>query len=107
MRIIYNKYFPFGPFFAINILGVIFARKDRGKLSATDENHEHIHTLQQQEMLYILFFLWYITEWLILLIKYRNLLKAYRNIRFEKEAYCFQYDLDYEKHRKHYAWFVL
>jgi len=39
------------------------------------------------ELLFIGFYLWYFIEWLILLIKYRNAHTAYRNIKFEKEAY--------------------
>ena len=39
-----------------------------------------------REMLYIIYYLWYIIEWIILLFKYGS--KAYRNIRFEKEAYA-------------------
>jgi hypothetical protein len=31
-------------------------------------------------------------------------MKAYRHIRFEKEAYEHQHDLAYLKHRKHYQY---
>ena len=48
------------------------------------------------------FFFWYVIEWIVLCVKYRNTLKAYFNIRFEKEAYLHQHDLDYLKKRKHY-----
>ena len=51
------------------------------------------------------FYLWYIIEYLIRLIIYRNTKLAYRNISFEREAYQNQYNLDYLSNRKHYSWF--
>lgn len=104
MRIIYNKYFPFGNFFAINILGVVFARKDMGELRDIDRNHELIHSLQQREMLFIGFYLWYGLEWLVRLARCLNAMQAYRSISFEQEAYAEQHDLDYSTHRSCYAW---
>ena len=57
MKIIRNKYLPIGKnFWAINILGIVFTK---GKLSRISENHEYIHTLQQREMLFVFFYLWY------------------------------------------------
>lgn len=97
MKIIYNKIIPFPGYKAINLFGIIFARK---QLKDIDINHEAIHTEQMKELLYIGFYIWYFIEWLILLFKYGN--KAYKNIRFEKEAYKYEKDLDYLKTRKHY-----
>ncbi|MBQ7279907.1 MAG: hypothetical protein IJR13_04165 [Bacteroidales bacterium] len=71
-------------------------------LSERDLNHELIHVHQQRELLYLPFFVWYVVEWLVLLLKYRDRMKAYRNIRFEKEAYRHQDDLTYLSRRKHY-----
>lgn len=99
-KVIHIKRFPVkGGFYAINIFGIIFSVQ---KLSAVELNHERIHTVQQRELLYIGFYLWYALEWLCLLIKYRSAIKAYFNIRFEKEAYRHQNDLSYLKHRRHY-----
>lgn len=99
-KVIHIKWFPVGGgFYAINLFGVLFTTQ---KLSAVDLNHERIHTAQQRELLYIGFYLWYIIEWLYLLVKYRNGLKAYFHIRFEQEAYRHQDDLEYLKKRKHY-----
>ena len=53
MKVIYNKYFPFGNFFATNIFGIIFCRSDKGRMSEVDQNHEYIHTLQQRELLFV------------------------------------------------------
>ena len=100
IKVIHIKRFPVGGgFYAINLFGVLFTTP---KLSAVDLNHERIHTAQQRELLYIGFYLWYIIEWLCLLVKYRNGLKAYFHIRFEQEAYRHQDDLEYLKKRKHY-----
>ena len=107
MKIIYNKYFPFGPFWATNVLGIIFCRIDKGRLTEVAKNHEYIHTLQQKEMGYIGFLIWYHIEWLIKWVKYRDKMKAYRNLLFEREAYQMQYILDYRNQRKHYAWWYL
>lgn len=104
MKVVYNNYIPFRPFLATNILGIVFCRKDRGPLSDVLKNHEHIHTLQQKEMLYVGFYVWYVIEWLIRLAMYRNAMKAYRNIAFEREAYRMQGDLEYVKHRRFFAW---
>ena len=99
-KVIHIKRFPVGGgFYAINLFGVLFTTQ---KLSAVDLNHERIHTAQQRELLYIGFYLWYIIEWLCLLVKYRNGLTAYFHISFEQEAYRHQDDLEYLKKRKHY-----
>ena len=107
MKIIYNKYFPLGNFFATNIFGIIFCRSDKGRMSEVDQNHEYIHTLQQREMLFVGFLLWYSIEWLWRYVKCRNLMKSYHDLYFEREAYLMEGDLDYRHHRKHFAWWYL
>ena len=102
MKVIQNKIIPFGKdFLAINLLGVIFAK---GKLSRYTENHEFIHTLQQREMLFVFFYLWYLVEWLFRIIQYRSYTKGYFHISFEQEAYCNQRNLSYPQERRHFAW---
>lgn len=86
-------------FYAINLFGLIIAFVD---LSKEELNHEHIHTAQARELLYIPFYIWYILEWGILVIRYKDRMKAYYKIRFEREAYAHQNDLKYLKKRKHY-----
>jgi len=58
-------------------------------------NHEKIHLRQQLELLILPFYIWYITEYLIGLIKYRDIKKAYYAISFEREAYDNDYNLNY------------
>lgn len=84
-------------FLAICLFGFIFSIRPLDKVEL---NHELIHAAQQKELLYLPFFFWYGLEWLILLLKYRDRMKAYQHIRFEEEAYQHQDDLTYLKHRK-------
>lgn len=72
---------PVKGFSAINLCGVVFARRECKPLSQTTLNHEAIHTVQQKELLYFGFFILYIFEWIF---------KGYRGISFEKEAYEYQ-----------------
>ena len=64
-------------------------------------NHERIHTAQLLEMGIIGFYIWYSVEWLVRLVQRGS---AYRRLSMEREAYENQRDLDYLKHRKHFAW---
>lgn len=50
-------------------------------------HHELIHIKQQQEMLVIFFYIAYLFNYIINLIKYRNHYRAYKSIVFEREAY--------------------
>lgn len=127
MIVIRNKFIPFGCFTAINFFGVVFAKRN---LSASEKNHEVIHTCQQVEwlMLYtvamlaaiicgaswwwlctvplcyhaILYGILWICEWL--LPPYD---RAYRDIALEREAYDHQADAVYIKTRKPFAWVKL
>jgi hypothetical protein len=58
-----------------------------------------------KEMLYIPFYIWYLIEYIILLIKKDK--NPYKNIRFEKEAYLYQDDNEYLKTRPHFTWLSL
>lgn len=100
MKIIRQNILPPKRFLAINLFGLLFCKKD-AKINDVIVNHESIHTAQMKEMLYIPFYLWYVTEWLVKLLFKGN---AYRNISFEREAYDNQYNLNYLKERKRYNW---
>ncbi|MCQ2129217.1 MAG: hypothetical protein MJZ08_07315 [Bacteroidaceae bacterium] len=102
MKVIRNRFIPFGhDYFAVNILGVVFAKE---ALDSHALNHEYIHTMQQKEMLYLFFFLWYAVEWLFRLAQYRSFFKAYTNVSFEREAYANMYNLHYPHQRRHFSW---
>ena len=103
VKIIQNRFIPIGKrYYAINLFGIIFAK---GKCSAVTINHEAIHTAQMKELLYIPFYLIYLLEWLIRLIQYRNLYKAYSNISFEREAYAHETNLSYISSRPRFQSF--
>ena len=53
------------------------------KINETVIRHEKIHIEQQKELLIILFYAWYLLEWIVRLFLKGN---AYENISFEKEA---------------------
>lgn len=60
--------------------------------------HEKIHYTQQSEGL-IKFYYNYLKEYFKLKKQYKNKQIAYRNISYENEAYCNQYDDKYLKDR--------
>ncbi|WP_298503651.1 hypothetical protein [uncultured Maribacter sp.] len=66
-------------------------------------NHEKIHLKQQQELLILPFYIWYITEWLLRSLFYLDSYKAYQNISFEREAYYNENNLDYLNQRKFFS----
>ncbi len=68
-----------------------------------DMTHEFIHIKQWGELLYIGFPLWYVLEWLVRLIQYRNFDKAYKNISLEREAYANDDNSTYLETRKRFA----
>ncbi|HEY1024413.1 MAG TPA: hypothetical protein VGE26_04565 [Sphingobacteriaceae bacterium] len=67
-------------------------------------NHEKIHLKQQLELLILPFYLLYLLNYLINLVRYRTHFQAYRNIGFEREAYSMEKDLKYLEHRKLWSW---
>lgn len=107
----YNYILPFPGFVAMNLCGLICFRKTyKGYGERHPEwfakviNHENIHTLQIKELWYIGFYLLYAGEWIYNLFIYKNADKAYRNIRFEKEAYRNENNLNYLSERTKFAW---
>lgn len=100
MKIIYNKIIPFKGFSAINLFGVLFARKEYEPLSERTICHEAIHTAQMRELGYIGFYILYLLEWLYRLVTTKN---AYRSISFEREAYANQANKNYLTTRRAFA----
>jgi len=66
--------------------------------------HEQIHFKQQLELLIVFFYILYLLNYLINLVRFRNHDKAYFQICFEKEAYQNDHDLEYMKNRKLFSW---
>ncbi len=87
-----NTIIPFGRFNAMAIWPFIFYKE---RLTARTERHERIHGEQQKELLLIFFYILY---------GILTLIQGYRNNLFEVEAYANDYDVNYLKTRKKYAW---
>lgn len=100
MKVIYNNIIPFPGYKAMNLFGILFARKG-ARIDDETINHESIHTAQIKELLYIFFYIWYAVEWLVRLCQYGS--DAYYNISFEREAYSNESNLEYLKNRKGYS----
>jgi hypothetical protein len=66
-------------------------------------NHERIHLRQQAELLVLPFYIWYISEYFIRLVIYKNKKQAYKNISFEREAYANEGNMNYLHNRKFWA----
>lgn len=96
----YKRFIPFKGYKAINLFGIVFVRKGV-EMTAKDLNHEAIHTAQMKEMLYLLFYVWYVVEWIVRLFMKGN---AYRNISFERETYAHEREPEYLSSRKPYSW---
>lgn len=62
MKIIYNRFIPFKGFKAVNLFGIVFARRECRPLSDTIVRHENIHTAQMRELFYVGFYLLYLFE---------------------------------------------
>lgn len=105
MIIIKNNIIPFKGFSAMSFCGLLFVRKG-SKITEELLMHEEIHLKQQKEMLFIGFYLWYLTEWIfrVLFTKDRFSHRAYKNICFEQEAYLFDSQSDYMNTRKAFRW---
>jgi hypothetical protein len=66
-------------------------------------NHERIHLKQQLELGIVFFYLWYLIEYFIRLIQYKQHYLAYLHISFEREAYHWEAQMDYLKNRPFWA----
>ncbi len=88
----------------ITLFPFILLRDRSLKVDKRIMNHERIHIRQQVELLVLPFYVLYLIEYAIGLIKYRNRKNAYMNISFEREAYQHDADMDYLKKRKLWGW---
>ena len=102
MKIIYNKFIPFGRYSAINLFGILFTKSKQ--LDDYTINHELIHTTQMKELAYIFFYLWYGIEYIYVRLFHKKQNDAYHDVSFEEEAYNNEYNLNYLNERKCYSW---
>ena len=67
-------------------------------------NHELIHYEQQKELYLIGFYVLYVYDYIKGVLKYQDKEQAYRNIRFEQEAYSNDSNLGYISKRQRNSW---
>ncbi|MFV8368202.1 hypothetical protein [Flavobacterium sp. LB2R40] len=99
MLLIVTKYLIPKGYRGLAVFPFILLKFKEDKVNTILINHEKIHLRQQLEFLIIPFFVWYLTEYLIRVMQYKNTDLAYRNISFEREAYANESDLNYLKRR--------
>lgn len=101
MKVVITKHFPFGKFVAINMFARLYLKdKDKSRLTLMIRypnryfkliQHERSHTKQQNDLLGIFFYVWYIIEWFFKLFTEG---KAYKELSFEREARHNELDID-------------
>lgn len=89
------------------IFPFILLRNESYKTDQEIINHEKIHLRQQLELLILPFYILYLLNYLINLIRYKNHDLAYRKIIFEQEAYAHETNLAYLKQGNWFSWIKL
>ncbi|MDB5121374.1 MAG: hypothetical protein JWN56_2592 [Sphingobacteriales bacterium] len=95
---------PFLPASGMALFPFILLNHRQLKTDIRVINHEKIHLRQQLELLVIPFYVLYLIDYFINLLKYKNHHRAYMNIVFEKEAYLMDHELNYLTNRKFWTW---
>ncbi|UNZ00221.1 hypothetical protein MQE36_07725 [Zhouia spongiae] len=98
MILVFKHIFP-KPYVGLTLWPVIFIKDNDLRQDEILINHEKIHLKQQLELLIIPFYIIYLIEWVIGILKYRSTYTAYKNVSFEREAYANEHDPDYLKIR--------
>ncbi len=88
----------------IQAISLAFWVFSRDKLSQRTRRHETIHFQQWIELGVLGFLLLYPVFYLYGLLKYRDKVRAYRAIPFEREAYENDGDSEYLRTRRRMAW---
>ena len=111
MKIKYSSIIPIKGFYAMNLFGILFIRKEYKDRPVSKRliNHESIHSAQARDFCkiiwigYIIFYILYLLFWIIEIVR-PPIHKAYRDICFEKEAYTNEKDYKYLDNRKRWSW---
>lgn len=106
LKKVISRYFPFSGYIAMTFYPWIFIRKElEHKYNERIDRHESTHGLQQIETLWILFIVIYCLEFVVKLpLCDFNIIKAYKSISFEQEAYEHEEETYYNEVRHLYAW---
>ncbi len=100
MIVMVNKYILAKGFNGVSIWPFIILKNKKFKNDSILLNHEKIHLRQQAELFLVGFYLWYLIEYLIRILQYKNRALAYRNISFEREAYRNELNMNYTLSRQ-------
>lgn len=76
----------------------------RGEMTEETKRHETIHYHQHLELLFIGFWLLYVSFWIRGLFKKQDGAESYRSNPFEVEAYTHESEEDYLEKRKLFSW---
>jgi len=98
-----NRFLLRKNFMGITLWPFVILKNKQLKENNVFLNHERIHLRQQGELLVLLFYVWYVTEFVVRLFQYQNRHHAYRNISFEREAYTNEKDLQYLNRRSFWS----
>ena len=82
------KIWPLSGFDAITLPFGIYFRKPEDRVPLSEINHELVHVAQIKKLGVFQFYFLYLWEYLRNIFKYRDLIRAYEEISFEKEAYA-------------------
>ena len=85
MLTIHTRHFPPGDYRAITLFPVVVYKG--APLTERERQHERVHLWQQLALLIVLFYVLYFLFWLVALLRFRNWMRAYRSIPFERSAY--------------------
>jgi len=99
MIVVVNKFLLVKGFNGISLWPFVIVKDESCKSDVILVNHEKIHLMQQAELLLLLFYLWYVLEFFVRWIQFKNRRVAYKNISFEKEAYANDINQNYLKSR--------
>lgn len=100
--IIHTPHFPPKGFHAITLFPFVFY--NGAALMERDIRHETVHLWQQAVLLVVPFYLLYLIFWVINLLRFRNLDRAYREIPFERSAYGLENRTDITWKDKSFDW---
>jgi hypothetical protein len=103
MFVLVFKYLTPKGFRGLTLYPFVFLKYKSDKENAVLLNHERIHIRQQIELLVVPFLVWYIVEYFVRLIQFRDRNLAYRNISFEREAYQYEKNLTYLKQKSFWS----
>lgn len=97
------KHFFYKNYVGLSLWPFIFLKNNDLKEDTVLINHERIHLRQQQELLIVFFYIFYLMEWVVRTMLYFDTYKAYQNLSFEKEAYSNEKNLDYLNQRRPFS----